>query len=708
MSYERNPFILADMKPQKRRGKGRHGQSCKKSFTGRLKKTGEELLTGELRLHRDGYGFVVPVGGPPTKLLGGKLAPQRVSGGDVFIPARYVGDALHTDVVEVRVVSDRGGKREGRITKIVERRVDSLMGRLEHQGNVIRVIADDRRVRHRIIISPDKLGGASDGDNVVARIVKYPKGSQPMRGEVMAVLGRRGEEETEREAVIIRHQLKRTFPERVLKDANRARELMNDLAYEGRRDLRDVHFVTIDGENAQDFDDAVGVERLQGGLVRLWVSIADVSFFVRPGSILDAEAYSRGTSVYFPGHCLPMLPETLSNNICSLRPGEDRLTFTAEMDIDASGNITRSCFYRSVIRSRARLTYTAVKEILIEKDKSVCDQHRDHVCHLEVMEECFRCLREKRLARGSIDFDLPEPEIIVDLQGGIEDIVRAERHTGHMMIEEFMIAANEAVAERLSHAGTGCVYRVHEPPPPEKLGDLAVLLNNLEYTGYIGSKPKPAKLAKVVKWAHEKPWERLVNHTLLRSMSQAVYSAENKGHYGLASNCYCHFTSPIRRYPDLVVHRLLATALHISRIQSSKIIEERTGGFEPSALNFQRKEGLQEIADHSSRCERKAMDAEREMAKLYSALFMQDHLGAEFDGIISHVAKFGVFVELFDFFVEGLIHINTLDDDRYIYNEGPGELIGKSRGKRFQVGDEVRVEVTQVDVPNREIFFELV
>ncbi len=667
----------------------------------RLKKTGDELLIGELRLHRDGYGFVVPAKGEP--------ATKTSAGEDVFVPARFVGDALHTDVVEVRVVSDRAGKREGRITKIVERRVDSLMGRLERHENVFCVIADDRKVHHRIVVSEDKLGGGLDGDNVVVRIVKYPRGNRPMRGEVMAVLGKRGEEATERQAVIVRHQLRSVFPKRVLKEADRVRDHVSDMAYEGRCDLRNIHFVTIDGENAKDFDDAVAVERLGNDLIRLWVSIADVSFFVKPGSALDGEAYERGTSVYFPGYCLPMLPEALSNDICSLRPGEDRLSFTAEMDIDDNGNVINSRFYKSVIKSRARLTYTAVKEILINKEEASRKLYHDHVLHLELMEECFSRLRSRRLARGSIDFDLPEPEIIVDLQGGIEDIVRAERHTGHMMIEEFMIAANEAVAEKLSHSGMGCVYRVHEQPPEEKLKDLAALLSNLGYTGNIGAKPAPARLAKVVKWAHGKPWERLVNHTLLRSMSQAAYSAKNKGHYGLASSCYCHFTSPIRRYPDLVVHRLLATALQISQAQSSKVKGEGTGAFEPSALSFQRTEGLHEIAEHSSRRERVAMDAEREMAKLYSALFMQEHLGAEFDGIVSHVAKFGVFVELEDFFVEGLIHISALDDDRYIYyDEGPSVLIGKRLGRRFRVGDEVRVEVAHVDVPNREIFFELV
>jgi len=666
-----------------RKGKGgRPGRPrrLRKSRPGRRERIsgkGAQIVRGELRLTREGYGFVVPA-----------------EGEDVFIPARYVGDALHTDTVEARVTGGRGAKQEGRISKILERRMESLMGRLECHKNIYQVVADDRRVRHRMIIPSDALGGADAGDNVVARILKYPRGDRPMRGEILAVLGKRGEEETEREAVIVRHQLRREFPRRAVEESESVRALMEEGLADGRKDLRDVHFVTIDGVNAEDFDDAVAAKRLEGGRIRLWVSIADVSFFVRPQGALDSEAYERGTSVYFPGFCIPMLPETISNDLCSLRPREDRLTFTAEMDVDAEGKVIRSRFYRSMIHSRARLTYAQVRDVLVDRDEAMRGELAEHVGELELMEECFRSLRQRRLARGSIDFDLPEPEILIDMQGEIEDIVRAERHTGHMMIEEFMIAANEAVAEFLTERGPGCIYRVHEPPPEDKLKEFAELIHNLGYGARLSHGASPGKLARVVKWAHGQPFERLVNHSLLRSMSQAVYSANNKGHFGLASSCYCHFTSPIRRYPDLMVHRLLGQAL------------SREGGV--GYGRGETKRMLQEIAEKNSRCERSAMDAEREMAKLYAALFMQRHIGDEFDGVISHVAKFGIFVELCDFFVEGLIHVGALDDDRYIYDEEGMRFVGKRGGRAFRVGDEVRVEVFDVDVPGREIVFELV
>jgi ribonuclease R len=639
---------------------------------------------GELHLHRDGYGFVV-------------LAATGVP--DIFIPARYVGDALHTDLVEVRVVPGRAAKPEGRIVRIVERRVAQLMGRLEHHGKQWFVIADDRRVHHRIAIDAAWLGGGREGDNVVVRIVAYPEGGRPMRGEVLRVLGARGLESTEKEAVIARHQLAREFPRKVLREAEVFPGALEDAAAEGRVDLTAIPFVTIDGETAQDFDDAVAVRREGGGIIRLWVSIADVSWFVRAQTALDSEAYRRGTSVYFPADCLPMLPERLSNDLCSLKPQENRLTFTAELDIGVDGTTVRRSFYPSVIRSRERLTYTAVKRVLLEHDAEAMARYQELVPDLALMRECFERLRGRRIQRGSIDFDLPEPQIVIDLQGAIENIVRAERHVGHMMIEEFMIAANEAVAAYLSESGVGCIYRCHESPPPEKIQNFATLLHNLGFRTRLAFPVPPKALARIIEMARGRPEERLVNHMLLRSMSQAAYSATNIGHYGLVSKCYCHFTSPIRRYPDLVVHRLLRTAL--SR-------QEKKGSNRRVTSHESRVTGLQEIAEHCSRRERIAMEAEREMAKLFAALFMQERLDEEFDGVISHVAKFGFFVELIDFFVEGLVAVGELDDDRYAFEEVGSRFVGRRSKKSFKIGDRVRVCVQEVDVPNREILFALV
>jgi len=478
-------------------------------------------------------------------------------------------------------------------------------------------------------------------------------------------------------------------------------------SHESRKDLRDISFVTIDGETARDFDDAVAVKQLGGGLLRLWVSIADVSHFVKDHSVLDREAYKRSTSVYFPADCLPMLPEQLSNDLCSLKPDVDRLTMTAEMDIDPHGKIVRRDFYSSVIKSRQRMTYTAIKQILAEKDENVRSKYQSLIPDFELMEECFNRLRAQRLARGSIDFDLPEPQIVIDMTGDIENIVKAERHVGHMMIEEFMVAANESVAEFLTKAKVGCVYRVHEHPDSKKLREFGMLLYNLGHHIRIGERVPPGRLARVVQEVRGTPEERLINKSLLRSMAQAVYSAENIGHYGLASQCYCHFTSPIRRYPDLVVHRLLKIAL---ARKNPLLCKEGKGEVDLPHLNPPLTKGrsnLAEIAEHCSRRERIAMEAEREMLKLHVALFMKDKIGEKFDGIISHITKFGFFVELKEYFVEGLVRIESLPFDRYTFDEKSYSLRGKKHKKAYEIGDPVHVVVEEVDIPNREVNFTL-
>jgi ribonuclease R len=631
-------------------------------------------IVGELSLHRDGYGFVIA---------------DSKEGKDVFIPARYIGDALHTDLVEADVMPGRGGKLEGRIRRIVERRVKTLMGRLERSLKFYQVIADDKRVRHRILVPDDATAGARQGDNVVVEITRYPSGEDHMAGRVVSVLGKRGDVKTEVAAVVIRHSLPAQFPSNVLAEARRVRDSFYSGGHgEGRVDLRGVPFVTIDGEDAKDFDDAVAVKRAGGGKIVLLVSIADVSHFVRPGSALDKEAFARGTSVYFPGECIPMLPFELSNDICSLRPNEDRFTITAEMEVDGSGNIAASKFYRSVIKSKERMTYTSMKKILVEGDAREKERYSQLIGDFMLMRECYERLRKRRKELGSIDFDLPEPEIIMDMKGGIQDIVRADRHIGHMMIEEFMIAANEAVASFLTEKRAGCIYRAHEPPPADSIKEFNLLLYNLGYKIKFPKAPSPKRFAEIIEMVKGRPEERLVNHMMLRTMSQAVYSEKNLGHYGLASGCYCHFTSPIRRYPDLIVHRLMGP-----------LIEGGGKGFRAD---------LSAISDSCSRRERIAMEAEREIAKLYAAMFMQEKMGEEYDGIVSHVTKFGFFVELIDYFVEGLVHIESLDGDKFRYLEEGHQIVGKRQKRRFRIGDKVRVEVEDVDVAEREVWFSLV
>ncbi|MFH1654292.1 MAG: ribonuclease R [Pseudomonadota bacterium] len=639
----------------------------------KAKKTDLKVI-GELRLHPDGYGFVI----------GGKTGQE-----DVFVPARYIGDAFHTDLVEASVEVGRKGLFEGRILRVVERRVKRLVGRLEQVGKIFRVVTDDKRVKHAIEIPKDKLFKAVSGDNVVAKITKYPHEGETMFGEVVEVLATRGAESTEERAVVIKHQLRDVFPKNVLELAEE-----KNIGWHSeiplRKDLRSLPLVTIDGESARDFDDAVYVERNNNGY-RLFVSIADVSFFVHPNDLIDSEAFERSTSVYFPKFCIPMLPEVLSNDLCSLVPNEDRLTMTAEISFSSSGDVTSSKFYPSVIKSKARLTYTQVKKLLVDHDEEVEKKLGDVATNLRLMEELFNQLRKRRLERGSIDFDLPEPEIVLDVEGEIDDIIKSQRHVGHMIIEEFMIAANEAVARFLTEKKRGCIYRVHERPQTKKLNEFSKLLHNLGYKVHFSSEIEPMDLAKIVGMVHGKPEERLVNHKMLRSMPQAVYSPENMGHFGLASSCYCHFTSPIRRYPDLVVHRLLKYVLKENR----------------SPKTDHQKANLIEISEHCSRRERIAMEAEREILKLHSALFMKDHVGEIFDGIISFVAKFGFFVQLQEYFIEGLVPIDSLKGEKYQFQVESGAIVGKRNSQKFQIGDSVKIKVESVKIPEREILFTL-
>ncbi len=677
------------MRKQKKKNSVRRSKSKPKVKPGIKAKVGakSKTRTGELRMHRDGYGFVIA---------------DHLGDEDVFVPARYMDDALHGDLVEVKIRPGRGGKLEGRILNIVGRGVEQLIGRFESHGGSYRVVADDLRVRHRVVIPTRAVNGAKHGDNVVVRIVDYPRGEDGMTGEVVEVLGKRGEVNTEKLAIIIKHQLNRDFPQAVINEAEDVSSKLTDVeegeAKGDRRDLTEIPFVTIDGVTAKDFDDAVAVEKLESGAIRLWVSIADVSFFVRPNTALDDEAYARATSTYFPSDCIPMLPEALSNDLCSLREGRARYTMTAEMDISPEGRITSSCFYRSLIKSRARMTYKSIKEILVDRKNGTRNRYKELLPQFELMEECFGRLRAARIKRGTLDFDLPEPEIVIDMQGDISDIVRANRHIGHMMIEEFMIAANESVAEFLTEWGGGCIYRVHEPPRAEKLTEFSLLIHNLGIKASVKPGAAPSKLAKVLKLIKGRPEERMVNHAMLRSLSQAVYSCENAGHYGLASKCYCHFTSPIRRYPDLITHRLLSDA--ISRVSKKRGGRSR---HQPEIAS----RDLHFAAEHCSRRERVSVGAERDIAKLYAALFMQGRIDESFDGIISHIAKFGFFVELIDFFVEGLVPIATLDDDRYWFDEKGMKIRGKRGGKSFAIGDRVRISVAEVDVSAGEINFEL-
>jgi ribonuclease R len=651
--------------------------------SGKVKRI-EKTISGSLSVHRDGYGFVTPVSG----------------GEDIFIPARYLRENLHGDRVEIILQGESPrGKREGRIVRTTERGVKHVTGIFSWSQRGGTVKPDDERLPS-ILIPASSSGSAKDGEVVVAELTSYPEDRKPPFGKVIEVLGSPDDPEVEVLTIIRKFELPSEFPEAVLKYAKGVPESLSDNDLQGRRDLRKSQTVTIDGETARDFDDAVSI-RKEGNNFRLWVSIADVAHYVSPGSPIDREAYLRGTSVYFPDRCIPMLPEELSNGICSLNPDVDRLTMTAEMLFDADGEMLDSSFYPSVIRSSARLTYTVVSRIIEHDDSEAKAAHKELVGDLMLMKELSISLAEMRSERGSIDFDLPEADIIIGNGGVTESIIRSERNLAHKLIESFMLAANEAVATHLTESDIPTLYRIHELPDPDKLMALSEFLRPLGYDLPAGETAiKPGDIKRLLAEAIGKPEERLVNRMLLRSMKQARYAAENFGHFGLAAPCYTHFTSPIRRYPDLVVHRLLKWLLQQKSEAGSrgKLKGLPFPGF-PAALA--------EIGEHTSKRERVAMEAERDIVELKKVQFMVGKIGKEFAGVVSGVSGFGFFVELDDLFVEGLVHVSTLEQDFYRFVEAEQTLVGERTGARYRIGDTVRVVVAAASPERRQIEFTL-
>lgn len=639
---------------------------------------GENLVTGRLTCHPDGYGFVIPDGG----------------GDDVYVPARALAGSMHGDTVEVRVETFKaGGKKEGRIVRTVARGQARIVGRFEQLKGFGVVVPDETRISQQIAISREGIGRAKGGQIVVAEITAYPSEKRRPEGRIVEVLGFPDDPEVEVRTIIAKHDLPFEFPAEVLAEARAVPQAIGEKDLKGRTDLREIVTVTIDGETARDFDDAVAVRKERGGNIRLWVSIADVSHYVKPEAPLDREAYLRGTSVYFPDRCIPMLPEELSNGICSLNPRVERLTMTAEMVFTRSGTMKEAFFYPSVIKSDARLTYTIVKKILVDGDPEAIAAHKELVPHLEAMRELAQRLTDKRRKRGSIDFDLPEPQIILDLQGETVDIIQAERNLAHRIIEEFMLAANEAVASHIEAKGIPSLYRVHEPPDPAKLIDFQEFIFNFGFHFRMeGDRVEPAEIQRLLVETEGTPEERMINQVLLRCMKQARYSHENLGHFGLAARCYTHFTSPIRRYPDLVVHRILKALL------AGKITGKEIERLEAT---------LPETAGQTSRRERVAMEAEREIVALKKAQFMREKIGEDFDGYITGVTSFGLFVELVDIFVEGMVHVSTMRDDFYRYVEKQHSLVGERLKETYRIGDRVRVTVAAVSIEKKQVEFVL-
>ncbi|WP_223069853.1 ribonuclease R [Paenibacillus caui] len=643
-----------------------------------------DLLRGRLQVHAKGFAFLIP---------------EDRDHPDVYIHANDLKSAMNGDTVLIRVNSKgpADGRLEGEVVRIVNRAVTQVVGVFQHHETFGFVIPDDKRINRDIFIPAEKISGAADGDKVVAQIVTYPEGRSAATGEVTEILGHKDDPGVDILSIIRKHQLPEAFPEDVMEEGAAAPDTIDpeEIVRQGRRDLRDKVIVTIDGEDAKDLDDAVNVERLENGHYRLGVHIADVGYYVRENSRLDQEAYNRGCSVYLVDRVIPMLPHRLSNGICSLNPKVDRFTLSCEMEFDEQMKVVRHDIFTSVIRTKERMTYTNVRKILQDEDPEVTERYSDLVDTFKDMRDLALRLRSNRMRRGAVDFDFEESKVIVDESGKAVDIVKRERSIAEQIIEEFMLAANETVAEHFHWLKVPFIYRIHEDPDPEKLMSFMAFIANFGYSiRGKGNKVHPRALQTLLEDIDGTKEETVISTMLLRSMKQAKYDAESTGHFGLAAEFYTHFTSPIRRYPDLVIHRVIR-----------EVIE--AGGALPEDRQEYLASRMGDIAQQSSERERVAVDAERDTEQLKKAEFMLDKVGEEFDGIISSVTSFGMFVEL-DNTVEGLIRLSAMTDDYYHFHEQHMALIGERTSKIYRLGDEVKIRVARVNMADHTIDFELV
>lgn len=638
------------------------------------------LYEGILVQHPKGFGFVSPI---YQNGVGERLVR------DPFISPTSMGTAQHGDTVLVRVLRIRKDHRpEAVVIRILAHGTDKIAGSYRKSPRGGMVYPDDPRFPFVVRIDEYNNLDPQDGDAVIVQFTREHKPVRILSGKILEVLGAADNIDTQMRLVIEKFTLPHEFSTESLQEVTDLQENFELSA--DREDLRATDHVTIDGETAKDFDDAICVVKNRKGY-RLYVSIADVSYYVPVGSAIDRDAYARGTSIYFPGRVIPMLPEKLSNDLCSLVPGKDRLTVSAILDFDRSGRLQHKSFTRSVICSRNRFTYTTVRKILIDKDPVVRHEHKQFLTQLKWAEELARALQAKRKERGSIDFNVPEPEFTLTDAGGVATIARAERNFAHQLIEEFMLAANEAVASHFTEKTVPAMYRVHEPPDPLKIDEFVVFATTLDIH-LPPAEPNPAWFARALDLCRQSPYEYIINNIMLRSMKQAQYSANNVGHFGLASTDYTHFTSPIRRYPDLMVHRTLL-------MLCEPFGETKTKSKAP--------QGLKEAGEFLSARERTAITAEREIHDRLKIIYMKDHIGESFDAVISGVNEAALFIEIQEMCVSGSIAVGQLHDDYYLWDVKHHRLFGEISGKTYRIGDRLRVTLQDVDSYRKRLNFTL-
>ena len=637
------------------------------------------LIIGTLEGHQKGYAF---------------LRPDDKNMKDIFISPVDMNGAMHGDRVIVRPmkVLEDVKSPEGKVIRIIERANQFVIGTFQKSRHFGFVVPDDKRIAFDIFVPKEEFNNAQANNKVSVKITEWPDQRKNPEGTIAEVIGDIEDTKTHIEAVLLAKKVRQVFPEDVIKEAKRvAEEGIHELELKRRKDLRAVPIITIDGSDAKDLDDAVYAEKINDDEYKLGVHIADVTHYVKEDRKLDKEALKRATSIYISDRVIPMLPKELSNGVCSLNPGEDKLTLSVEMIINKEGKVIDYTIFESIVNNKYRMTYDDVTEILENNDEELTKKYKEIVPMLKIMEELSIILRRKRDLRGAIDFEFPETKIITDETGRAIDVIKYERKTSNKIIEEFMLICNETVAEHYYWLNMPFVYRIHEDPDEEKMYEFSKFIHNLGYT-LKGNEVHPRELQQLLNKIKNTKEESLINNMMLRSLKKAIYSPDASSHFGLAAQYYCHFTSPIRRYPDLQIHRIIKGQL--------------TGKYSEAELNklFER---TAMVAEQSSKMERIADEVERDTDKIKIAEFMSDKIGEEYEGVVSGVTSFGIFVEL-ENTVEGLVHISNMVDDYYIYDNERKELFGQGSNKIFKIGDSVKIQVANVSIAKAEIDFVLI